>query len=56
MKTAFGGIRFDTTSEITEAVTAYFKKLDRNHFDIGISKLVTIYQKCIESDGDFVEK
>ncbi|XKL64887.1 hypothetical protein PGB90_004973 [Kerria lacca] len=55
-KTAFGGIRFDTTSEITEAVTTYFKKLDGNHFDIGISKLVTIYQKCIERDGDFVEK
>lgn len=56
MKTAFGGIRFDTTDDITEAVTAYFKNLDAKHFDVGITKLVCRYKKCIERDGDFVEK
>ncbi len=41
MKQAFGGQRFDTTEEIRDTVTSYYKNLDGTHYALGIQKLVT---------------
>ena len=56
MKQAFGGQRFDNIEEIRDAVTSYFKKLDATHYALGIGKLVSRYEKCLERYGDYVEK
>lgn len=56
MKRDFGGQRFDSTEEIREAVTTYYKNLDANQFALGISNLIPRYEKCLTRFGDYVEK
>lgn len=56
LKETFGGVRFNSTEEIEDAVTDYFKKLDASHYRLGIDKLIVRYEKCLERFGDYVEK
>lgn len=36
--------------------SSYFKNLDAHHFALGIEKLISRYEKCLNRLGDYVEK
>ncbi len=52
----FTGIRFDTTEEIKAAVVEYFQNLDAEYCSAGLQKLHKWYTKCLDLQGDYVEK
>ncbi len=56
MKQAFDGQRFNMTEEICATVTFYYNNLDATHYALGIQKLVTRYEKCLEHYGDYAEE
>jgi [histone H3]-lysine36 N-dimethyltransferase SETMAR len=48
--------RFETDDELQTGVNEWFKTLAADFFDTGIKNLVPRYQKCVEVNGDYVEK
>lgn len=56
LKEHLGGQRFSTDDEVKEEVTRYLNGLAANFFDMGIQKLVQRLQKCLDRNGDYVEK
>jgi hypothetical protein len=55
LKEHLGG-RFSTDDEVKEEVTRYLNGLAANVFDMGIQNLVQRLQKCLDRNGDYVEK
>ncbi len=52
----FAGMRFDTTDEIKAAVMEYFQNLDAEYCRTDLQKLHKRYTKCLDLQGDYVEK
>jgi histone-lysine N-methyltransferase SETMAR len=56
LKEFLGGKRFSNDQEVEEAVKNWLKELAVEVYDTGIQKLVPRLQKCLDLDGDYVEK
>lgn len=56
LKTFLSGKRFSSNEDIVTAVDAYFDMLPETHFREGILLLEKRWTKCIEVNGDYVEK
>ncbi|KAG5311295.1 SETMR methyltransferase, partial [Acromyrmex insinuator] len=57
LKESLAGKRFQSDEEeVQTAVTNWTKELAGSFYAEGISKLVFRYTKCIEIDGNYVEK
>ena len=56
LKEHMGGIRFDDDDEVKEEVKHYLNELAASFYDTGILKLSQRLEKCIEHNGDYVEK
>ncbi|KAG5316448.1 SETMR methyltransferase, partial [Acromyrmex insinuator] len=56
LKESLVGKRFQSDEEVQTAVTNWTKELAGSFYAEGISKLVFRYTKCIEIDGNYVEK
>lgn len=56
LKGFLGGVRFNNDEELKAGVTTWLKNLDKTEYALGIEKLVTRYDKCLNVRGDYVEK
>ena len=56
LKEFLGGQRFENEEQVQEAVEKWFRVVERKVYDEGIQKLVPRLQKCIDLNGDYVEK
>jgi hypothetical protein len=50
------GRRFTSDQEVKEALHAWFAAQPKTFFSEGIRKLVQRWTKCVEKQGDYVEK
>jgi histone-lysine N-methyltransferase SETMAR len=50
------GTHFTSDDEVKQAVTSWIKQRTPEFFNVGIRKLVLGWEKCIERQGDYVEK
>ncbi len=55
MKRYLKGIRFTTDDELQMAVSAWLRQQPSEFFENGMWKLISQWQRCIASDGDYVE-
>jgi len=51
-----GGHHFNSNDEIKNFVKSFFKKQDTDFYKQGLLKLKNRYEKCIQVQGDYVEK
>ena len=56
LKHWLGGQRFQTDMELKETITTHFQSLAATFYEEGIAKLVYRYDKCLNCQGDYVEK
>jgi len=56
LKKWLGGRRFTSNEEVKSETTEYFAGLEKPYFAEGIRKLENRWKKCIDSQGDYVEK
>lgn len=56
LKKWLGGKHFQTDAELKDNVTFYLNSLAADFYSQGIEKLVIRYDKCLNLQGDFVEK
>ena len=56
LKEVLRGCRFSSDQELKEAVQAWLVAQPKTFFAEGIKKLVQRWKKCIEMQGDYVEK
>jgi len=56
LKEALRGRRLTSSEEVKEAVHTWLREQPKSFFSAGIQKLVEQYNKCIVSQGDYVEK
>lgn len=56
LKKWLGGKRFESNGEVIAATEAYFKDFEKSYYSKGIEKLENRWTKCIELNGDYVEK
>jgi len=56
LKIWLGGKKFSSNEEVIAAVDAYFEDLETFYFSEGIKKLEHHWTKCVELQGDYVEK
>lgn len=56
LKKHLGGTHFANEEELKEEVLSYLRGLAGDFYDQGIKKMVTRMKKCIEVNGDYVEK
>lgn len=56
LKKSLAGKKFLSNEEVIAATEAYFADLEKNYFLDGIKKLEHRWTKCIELEGDYVEK
>ena len=56
LKKWLGGKRFESNNEVISQTNAYFDDLNKSYFSEGIKKLEKRLTKCIELNGDYVEK
>lgn len=56
MKEALEGERHEDDDEVKLAVLNWGNDVERKFLKDGIHKLVSRYEKCIEHNGDYVEK
>jgi histone-lysine N-methyltransferase SETMAR len=56
LKIFLGGKKFCTNEALISTVNDYFEGLDENHFRDGIKKLEHRWTKCMDLEGDYVEK
>jgi hypothetical protein len=55
-KEFLGGRRFKSDEEVKDAVKEWLNGLAAEVYDVGIQKLDTRYDKCLNVGGDYVEK
>jgi histone-lysine N-methyltransferase SETMAR len=48
--------RFHTNEELMDGVNNWLHNLATPFFDAGLQKLVSQYNKCLNEDGNYVEK
>jgi len=56
LKVHLGGERFMNDDELKEAVSRFFKEMAQADYEAGLKKLLPRLQKCVEKNGEFVEK
>lgn len=56
LKKWLGGKKFESNEQVIGAVNEYFEGLDESDYKNGITALEHRYEKCINLDGDYVEK
>ena len=56
LKVHLGGEKFSTDDEVKVAVEAFFEEQDKSFFCKGMQGLEKRWKKCIELEGDYVEK
>jgi hypothetical protein len=56
MKVWLGTQRFNTNEELMDGVKDWLSSQAATLFDVGIQKLISHYDKCLNSEGDFVKK
>jgi len=56
LKKWLGGKKFANNEEVESAVDDYFEELDSFHYKQGIEAIEHRWEKCIELQGDYVEK
>jgi len=56
MKHFLAGKQFHSDAEVEATVKNCLQQQAVDFFDTGIHKLVTRYNKCLDSAGDYVEK
>ena len=56
MKVWLGTQRFHTNEELMDGVNNWLHNLAAPFFDEGLQKLVSRYDKCLNVDGNYVEK
>jgi histone-lysine N-methyltransferase SETMAR len=56
MKVWLATQHFHTTEELTDAVNNWLHNLAAHIFDEGLQKLVSWYDKCLNVDGNYLEK
>lgn len=56
LKEFLGGKQFGNDDELKEAVTTWLKSFAADEYNDGIEKLVPRYNKCLDNNGDYVEK
>ncbi|GBP03932.1 Histone-lysine N-methyltransferase SETMAR [Eumeta japonica] len=56
LKKWLGGKRFESNEEVITETNAYFESLEKIYYLEGIKKLEKRWTKCIELNGDYVEK
>jgi hypothetical protein len=56
LKTSLGGRRFHGDNEVKEAVNTWFVSQAASFYDAGIQKLVPLYDRCLNTGGNFVEE
>jgi hypothetical protein len=56
MKRARRGRRFSSDEEVNDAVQNWLNMQQKNFFSDGIKNLVKRWKRCVEVEGDYVEK
>ena len=56
LKRDLKGTHFTSDDEVKQSVTSWIKQRTPEFFIVGIRKLVLSWEKCIERQGDYVEK
>jgi len=56
MKTWLATQRFDDDAELQAGMNEWLKSQAAKFYDDGINKLVRRYDKCLNLNGDYVEK
>jgi len=56
LKESLGGHHFNSNDEVKDFVKLFFKKQGTDFYKQGLSKLQNRYKKCIQVQGDYVEK
>ncbi|XP_014486145.1 PREDICTED: histone-lysine N-methyltransferase SETMAR-like [Dinoponera quadriceps] len=56
LKTRLGGERFASDEEVITTVNEYFEGYDAAYYSEGIKRLEQRWAKCVELEGDYVEK
>ncbi|KAG5333101.1 SETMR methyltransferase, partial [Acromyrmex charruanus] len=56
LKESLGGHHFNSNDEVKDFVKLFFKKQGTDFYKLGLSKLQNRYKKCIQVQGDYVEK
>ena len=56
LKSDLGGQHFANDEEVKNAVNSWLEKQPKAFYNEGIRKLVPRYQKCLDVEGDYVEK
>lgn len=56
LKNFLGGKRFDTDEELKTAVKNWLSSQEAEFYEKGITKLVDRYDKCLNRQGNYVEK
>jgi histone-lysine N-methyltransferase SETMAR len=56
LKEHLSGKRFNNDDEVTAEVRRFLNSMEGNWYDMDIQKLPLRLQKCIDRNGDYVEK
>jgi hypothetical protein len=56
LKEHLSGKRFNNDDEVKAEVRRFLNSMAVNWYDVGIQKLPLRLQKCIDRNGDYVEK
>lgn len=56
LKKWLAGRKFSTNTEVINAVDGFFADLDKDFYKNGISALENRWTKCVDRNGDYVEK
>ncbi|GFO03163.1 transposase [Plakobranchus ocellatus] len=56
LKRHLGGMAFETEDDLINELRNLFDNLDVDFFRVGITSLLSRWQKCIDLYGDYVEK
>lgn len=56
LKRALAGFRFTTDEELKEAVSKFFREQKPEFYATGIWRLVSQYDKCLNLNGNYIEK
>ncbi len=56
LKGWLGSQKFTNNDDLQHGVTTYLKNLDAEFFHAGMEKLVARYDKCLNVNGNYVEK
>lgn len=56
LKEFLGGKQFDNDEELKEAVISWLRSLAVEEYNTGIEKLIPRYKKCLDNQGNYIEK